>query len=99
MGRKKDKKPIPAMGPGSKVVGLTPQHQRHMTLKMIGKKLDKKTFHISMNTILAKKIPQEFYKNEELQQVPILYSGCVVAAVALHNSPLKHALVFSVGDI
>ena len=40
-----------------------------MTLKMIGRKLDKKTFEISMNTILAKKIPQEFYKNEELQQV------------------------------
>jgi hypothetical protein len=69
MGRKRDKKPIPPMGPGSKVSALTPQHQRHITMKMVGRKLDRKTFEISMNTVLAKKIPQEFYKNEELQKV------------------------------
>lgn len=67
MGRKVDKKPIPPMGPGSKVVALTPQLQCHITLVMDGKKQDRRSVHISFSTILAKKVPQEIYKNEELQ--------------------------------
>jgi len=69
MGRKKDEKPIPPMGPGSKVVALTPQLQRHITLVYDGKhpRKPRRSFYVSFSTILAKKIPEELYKNEELQ--------------------------------
>jgi len=69
MGRKKDEKPIPPMGPGSKVVALTPQLQRHITLVMDSKdpRRPRRSFYVSFNTILAKKVPEELYKNEELQ--------------------------------
>jgi len=69
MGRKKDEKPIPPMGPGSKVVALTPQLRRHITLVMDGKdpRKPRRSFYVSFSTILAKKLPEEIYKNEELQ--------------------------------
>ena len=70
MGRKRDEKPIPPMGPGSKVVALTPQLRRHITLVYDGKdpRRPRRSFYVSFSTILAKKIPEELYKNEELQQ-------------------------------
>jgi len=69
MGRKVVEKPIPPMGPGSKVVALTPQLQRHITLVQDGKdpRRPRRSFYVSFNTILAKKVPEEIYKNEELQ--------------------------------
>jgi len=66
MGRKKDEKPIPPMGPGSKVVALTPQLRRHITQRMVGRKKNIKAFDMSFNTILIKKLPEEILKNEEL---------------------------------
>jgi len=66
MGRKKDEKPIPPMGPSSKVVALTPQLRRHITMRMVGRKKDIKAFDMSFNTILMKKLPEEIFKNEEL---------------------------------
>jgi len=73
MGRKKDEKPIPPMGPGSKVVALTPQLRRHISLVDDSKdpRRPRRSFYVSFNTILAKKVPEEIYKNEELQV------GCV----------------------
>ena len=68
MGRKRDEKPIPPMGPGSKVVALTPQLLRHITQRMVGKKKNIKAFDMSFNTILMKKLPEEIFKNEELIQ-------------------------------
>ena len=68
MPRKKDEKPIPPMGPGSKVVALTPQLRRHITQRMTGRKKNIKTFDVSFNTILMKKLPEEIFKNEELIQ-------------------------------
>jgi len=66
MGRRRDEKPIPPMGPGSKVVALTPQLRRHITQRMVGRKKNIKAFDMSFNTILMKKLPQEIFKNEEL---------------------------------
>ena len=66
MGRKKDDKPIPPMGPGSKVVALTPQLRRHITQRMTGRKKNIKAFDMSFSTILMKKLPEEIFKNEEL---------------------------------
>jgi len=67
MVRKKDQKPIPPMGPGSKVVALTPQLRRHITQRMIvSRKRTVKAFDMSFNTILMKKLPEEIFKNEEL---------------------------------
>jgi len=69
MGRKVKEKPIPPMGPGSKVVALTPQLQRHITLLNDSKdpRRPRRSFYVSFSTILAKKVPEETYKNEELQ--------------------------------
>ena len=66
MPRKKNEKPIPPMGPGSKVVALTPQLRRHITQRMVGRKQNIKVFDMSFNTILMKKLPEEVFKNEEL---------------------------------
>jgi len=66
MSRKRSEKPIPPMGPGSKVVALTPQLRRHITQRMVGRKQNIKAFDMSFNTILMKKLPAEIFKNEEL---------------------------------
>jgi len=69
MGRKKVEKPIPPMGPGSKVVALTPQLRRHIKQRtLVTKKKTIKAFDMSFNTILMKKLPEEIFKNEELIQ-------------------------------
>jgi len=54
------------MGPGSKVVALTPQLRRHITQRMVGRKKNIKAFDMSFNTVLIKKLPEEIFKNEEL---------------------------------
>jgi len=66
MPRKIAEKPIPPMGPGSKVVALTPQLRRHITQRMVGRKKNIKAFDMSFNTVLIKKLPEEIFKNEEL---------------------------------
>jgi len=66
MSRKKVEKPIPPMGPGSKVIALTPQLRRHITQRTLGRKKNIKAFDVSFNTILMKKLPEEVLKNEEL---------------------------------
>ena len=69
MGRKKDEKPIPPMGPGSKVSALTPQLKRHITQRtIVSRKRTVKAFDMSFNTILMKRLPEEIFKNEELVQ-------------------------------
>jgi len=61
MVRKKNEKPIPPMGPGSKVVALAPQLQRHITLVDDGKpRKPRRSFYISFSTILAKKVSDLF---------------------------------------
>jgi len=66
MGRKRAEKPIPPIGPGSKVVALAPQLRRHITQRMVGRKKSVKAFDVAFDTILMKKLPEEIFKNEEL---------------------------------
>ena len=52
------------MGPGSKVVALTPQLQRHITLVDDGTpRKPRRSFYISFSTILAKKARNGFTSN------------------------------------
>ena len=61
-GKKKDDKPPPAVGPGSKIVSLPKDVKRHIIPRGEGKK----AVDLRWSTTSIKAIPSELYKNEEV---------------------------------
>ena len=70
MPRDPREKPIPVMGPGSRIIALAPQIKRfieHKIYPVKGSYTKKEPgIDLSFNTILLKKLPKEIYKNEEI---------------------------------
>ena len=62
--RRKDTKPPPPTGPGSKVIALPPEVKRHVLTRPAQGKVN--FFVLDFDTNSAKALPPEVYKNEEI---------------------------------
>jgi len=61
--RKKDEKPIPPVGVGSKVIALSQHVRRHIVPITYGRV---NGFELRFSTTSARALPEEIYKNEEI---------------------------------
>ena len=68
--KKKDEKPPPAIGPGSKIIALPDPLKKHV--KRVG---DTKKVHLKFGTCNYKSLPIEIYNNEELSQFTVRFTA------------------------
>ena len=66
-GKKKDEKPPPPTGPGSKIKAL-PEPLKKQFIKRIG---DTQKVHLAFGTANFKSLPVEIYNNEELSALTV----------------------------